>query len=233
MRAALNTPRAHPPTTRPVGLGRAASFIALTVLLALGGTQYPARADVLDPEASRIAAAGHSLDWNWTPPGHADRYGHAETLIHAPLDLVRAHVTDFSHYRDISPTRFKSSRVVGHEPDRSTDVYIQISVLHGVIALWDVARFSPARTVSPGVEVLEGRMIPGKGNVEDMDVVWTIRALDDRWTVLKFDILLKPGLPAPQSMIDEELRDSARYAVDAIHDRAQGTQGIAQWPGQG
>lgn len=231
MSAAFSTRRGHALVPRRVGLGRAASFMALTVALGLWSAQSPARADVLDPEASRIAAAGHSLHWNWTPPGHADRYGHAETLIHAPLDVVRAHVTDFSHYRDISPTRFKSSRVVGYEPDRSTDVYIQISVLHGVIALWDVARFAPARTVSPGVQVLEGRMIPGKGNVEDMDVVWTIRALDDRWTVLKFDILLKPGLPAPQSMIDEELRDSARYAVDAIHDRAQGTQGIARWPG--
>jgi hypothetical protein len=34
-----------------------------------------------------------------------------------------------------------------------------------------------------------------------MDVVWTIRALDDRWTVLKFEILLKPGLLAPQSAV--------------------------------
>jgi hypothetical protein len=46
-------------------------------------------------------------------------------------------------------------------------------------------------------------------------------------------MLLKPGLPAPQSAIDEELRDSARYAVDSIHDRAQGTKEFAAWPGSG
>jgi hypothetical protein len=205
---------------------------AVALAVGVGGAPSVARADSLDADAVRIAAAGHSLHWNWTPPGQSDRYGHAETLIHAPLDIVRMHVNDFSHYRDILPAHFKSCRVVGHGPDRSTDVYIQISVLHGVLALWDVARFAPVRPVSPGVEVVEGRMIPGKGNVEDMDVVWTLRSLDPQWTVLKFDILLKPGLPAPQSAIDEELRDSARYAVDSIHDRAQGTQGIARWPEQ-
>ena len=74
-------------------------------------------------------------------------------------------------------------------------------------------------------------MVPGKGNVEDMNVVWTMHALDSGWTVLKLDLLLKPGLPAPQSAIDEELRDSARYAVDMIHDRAQGTSKVGPWPG--
>src|ERR1019366_7726934 len=151
-------------------------------------------ATTVDPEASRIAAAGHSLKWNWTPPGHADRYGHAETLIHAPLASVRQRVMDYAHYKDILPSKFKSSRVVGHV-------------------------------------VVEGRMLPGKGNVQDFDVVWTMHALDAQWTVLKLDLLLKPGLPAPQSAVDEELRDSARYAVDMIHDRSQGSGGVGPWPG--
>jgi hypothetical protein len=184
-----------------------------------------------DPDALRIASAGHSLEWNWTPPGHAERYGHAETLIHAPLASVRARVQDYSHYKEILPSRFKSSRVVGHVPDGSSDVYIQIAVLHDMVILWDVTRFSPVRRAAPDLETLEGRMVPGKGNVEDMNVVWTMHALDSDWTVLKIDLLLKPGLPAPQWAIDEELRDSARYAVDMIHDRAQGTRNVGPWPG--
>ncbi len=184
-----------------------------------------------DPDALRIASAGHSLKWNWTPPGRAERYGHAETLIHAPLASVRARVQDYGHYKDILPSRFKSSRVVAHVPDGSADVYIQIAVLHDMVLLWDVTRFSPPRRDAPGLETLEGRMVPGKGNVEDMNVVWTMHALDSGWTVLKLDLLLKPGLPAPQSAIDEELRDSARYAVDMIHDRAQGTSNVGPWPG--
>ncbi|HTB77109.1 MAG TPA: hypothetical protein VK762_27880 [Polyangiaceae bacterium] len=188
-------------------------------------------AGAADPDAQRIASAGHSLKWNWTPPGRVERYGHAETLIHAPLASVRAKVVDYAHYKDILPSRFKMSRVVGHVPDGSADVYIQIAVLHDMLMLWDVTRFSPVKRAAPGLEMLEGKMVPGKGNVQDMNVVWTMHALDSGWTVLKLDLLLKPGIPAPQSAIDEELRDSARYAVDMVHDRAQGTSNVGPWPG--
>jgi hypothetical protein len=205
-------------------------FVALILaVVVVTGVPSIAEGDDLDPDAARIAAAGHSLKWNWTPPGRSDRYGHAETLIHAPLSSVRTHVLDYAHYRDFMPEKFRTSRVVAHGADGSSDVYIQIAVLHGMVTLWDVTRFSAAKTIAPGVDIVEGRMMPGKGNVEDLDAVWTLRALDTEWTVLKFDLLLKPGLPAPQSAIDEELRDSAMCAVDAIHDRAQGTSGIARW----
>jgi hypothetical protein len=199
-------------------------------------------ADSLDPDAARIAAAKHSLEWNWTPPGHAGRYGHAETLIHAPIEAVRARVLDFGHYKDMMSGHFESSRVVGHGPDHSTDVYIRISVFRGVVMLWNVTRFGPVREVSPGLEMLEGRMVQGRGNVEDMNAVWTMRALGDGgdgsgtsgasggWTVLKLDLILKPGLPAPQGAMDEELRDSARHAVDSIHDHVEGSPEISAWP---
>lgn len=191
----------------------------------------PPTSQPVDAEASRIAAAGRSLEWNWTPPGRGDRYGHAETLVHAPIASVRQRVMDYSHYKDILPGKFRSSRVVGHVPDGSADVYIQIAVMNDMIVLWDVTRFAPAKPTSPGVEVVEGRMLPGKGNVDDVDVVWTMHALDAEWTVLSLDLLLKVGLPAPRSAVDEELRDSAREAVDMIHDRAQGSRVVGPWPG--
>src|SRR5580698_7120088 len=202
-----------------------------TFLVAAGLTLLPAVtvADTLDPEAARIAAAKHSLEWNWTPPGRAERYGHAETLIHAPLDVVRGRVLDFSHYTDIS-AHFKMSRIIAYGADHTTDVFIRIGVLHDIVTLWDVTRFSPIREVAPGLEVLEGRMLPGRGNVRDMNAIWTLRALDDEWTLLKFDLLLKPGLPAPQFVVDETLRDAARDAVDLIHNRAQGSRVIEHWP---
>jgi hypothetical protein len=192
-----------------------------------------ARADApVDPDAVRIAAAGHTLTWNWTPPGHADRFGHAETLIHAPLPKVRRMVLDFGHYRELAPYSVKTSRVVGHEPDGSVDVYMQISVMNDMVTLWNVTRFAPIRREGDGLEVLEGKMIPGKGNVEDGAAVWTMHAVGPEWTVLKFDVLLRPGLPAPQKAIDEELRNSASHAVDAIHDKAQGSPGIQAYAGR-
>jgi hypothetical protein len=208
---------------------RSIAFPAVLAMVTVSPVR--ANADGRDPDAVRIAAAGHSLKWNWTPPGRADRYGHAETLVHAPLSAVRQHVLDFGRYREFVPNRFRTSRVVGHQPDGSVDVYLQVAVLHGMVTLWDVARFAPPRSSGTGSEIVEGHMVPGKGNVDDMVAVWTIRAIGDEWTLLKFDLLLKPGMPAPQSAVDEELRDSALYAVDAVHDRAQGSSGIAPWGG--
>jgi hypothetical protein len=58
-----------------------------------------------------------------------------------------------------------------------------------------------------------------------------MHAAGAEWTVLKFDVLLRPGLPAPQSLIDEQLRDSAMDAVNSIHDRAQGSPGMVPYSG--
>jgi hypothetical protein len=200
-------------------------------LLALGGlaVSSPVAADVRDGDAVRIAAAGHSLDWTWTPPGRTERFGHGETLIHAPLDQVRKTVLDFSRYKDLGPD-IKTSRVVGREPDGSTDVYIRIGVLNDLLSFWNVTRFAPLRQ-EPGVEVIEGHMLPGKGNIDDSVVKWTMHSAGDEWTVLKFDALLRPGVPAPQSLIDNTLRESAVHTVESVRDRLQDKSGVQPYTG--
>jgi len=72
-------------------------------------------------------------------------------------------------------------------------------------------------------------MVPGKGNIDGSAAVWTLHAAGPDWTVLKFDILLRPGVPAPQSLVDEQLRDGAMDAVNSIHDRAQGSKEIGPY----
>jgi hypothetical protein len=203
--------------------------LAVGALSTLGMAQA-ARADASDPDAARIAAAGHPLKWNWTPPGRSQRFGHAETLIHAPVDAVRRLVVDYGHYTQLAGS-ITTSRVVAHGPDGSTDVYLRMGVLNNTFSVWNVTRFTAARPSPEGGEVVEGQMVPGKGNIDDSAFVWTLRPAGDGWTVLKFDLVLRPGLPAPQSLIDEQLRDSAMDAVDSIHDRAQGSKGIAPYPG--
>jgi hypothetical protein len=198
-----------------------ASFLALAALATLA-TESPARADAANADVARLAAAGHSLKWNWTPPGRAARFGHAETLVHAPLDAVRQLVIDFANYKALAPS-ITTSRVVGHGPDGSTDVYLRMGVLNNTLTFWNVTRFAPLRRASQGDEVLEGQMVPGKGNIDDSAAVWTLSAAGAGWTVLKFDVLLRPGVPAPESLIDEQLRDSAMDVVNSIHDRAQGS----------
>ncbi len=182
-----------------------------------------------DPDVARIAAAGHSLKWNWTPPGKSERYGHAEVLVNAPASSVRAQVQDFGHYKDLVPSKFKNAHVIAKE-NGNTDVYMQVPILHGMLTLWDVVRFGPSKSVAPGVDVVEGHLV--RGNVKEMNPIWTVRQVDENWTLLKFDLLLLPNIPAPQSAIDEELRDAAMQAVDAIHDRAQGNPRWVAWNGK-
>jgi hypothetical protein len=197
----------------------------------------PARAETApataptDADASRIAAAGHSLKWNWTPPGRTGHFGHAETLIHAPADKVRGFVLDYAHYTQLAPSII-TSRVVGHQADGAVDVYIRMGVLNNAIVMWTVTRFAPPRAdAAAGGDVIEGRMVPGKGNIDDEAAIWTVRAAGPEWTILKFDLMLRPSIPAPESLIDEQTRDSANDAVDSIHDRAQGSKGILPYAG--
>jgi hypothetical protein len=210
---------------------RLGSFRTVGALLALGvlAASSPVQADGGDPDAARIAAAGHTLDWTWTPPGRTEHFGHSETLIHAPLATVRKTLLDFSKYKDLGPD-IKASRIIGREPDGATDVYIRIGVLNDMLSFWTVTRFAPLRHESGG-EVLEGHMLPGKGNIDDAVVSWTIHSAGDEWTVLKFDALLRPSLPAPQSLIDKELRNSAKNTVESIRDHLQTTGGMEPYTG--
>jgi hypothetical protein len=140
---------------------------------------------------------------------------------------VRDQVLGFAHYRDFNPARFKQSRVVGHPDGGATDVYMQFSAMHGMVTLWTVLRFDPFHSTSDTDEVMEGRY--QRGNVDDADVMWTIKKVDDSFTVVKCDILLKPDIPAPQGALDEELRDAAQQAVDGVRERSQGNNVNARW----
>lgn len=147
------------------------------------------------------------------------------------MATVRRVVMDFGNYKKLAPS-IMTSRVVGRGPDRSTDVYLRMGVLNNSVVFWNVTRFAPLRHESDGgAEVLEGHMLPGKGNIDDSVAVWTLRAAGSEWTVLKFDVLLRPGMPAPQALVDEQLRDSAMDVVDSIHDRVQGSKEILPYAG--
>lgn len=121
----------------------AAAALASVVALPTVSQAYEGEAD-----GRRITVAGHALTWNWTPVGKANSYGHAETLINAPIDKVRAAVLDYAHYKDFNPARFTASRVVGH-PEGASDVYMQFGVLKGMLR-FGTSYASPRRRASCG-----------------------------------------------------------------------------------
>ncbi|HEY2509815.1 MAG TPA: SRPBCC family protein [Polyangiaceae bacterium] len=183
-------------------------------------TASPAPAPV-DPDLARLLD-GHSQRSNWKPPGLTDRYGHAEVLVAAPIARVRRMALDFGHYRELTGGRFHVSKVVAKE-ENGTDVYFQIPILEGMITLWQVFRFQELKPLAPGWSIIEGWYV--KGNIGRGNAAWTLRAIDETHTLVKFDLLVLPNVPLPQPLIDDGLRNAAAAAVDSLRDRAQETPG--------
>jgi hypothetical protein len=189
------------------------TFVAISTGM---GTAGAADEDI----TARLDAAGHALRSNVVRPGRPERYGRAYSMIKAPVPAVRAVLLDFKHYKSFAPDKFSNVHVVGKDA-KSTDVSMQIPIMHGMLTLSQILRFGPPETLADGTEQIEGKFVRGS-QVKDADIVFTLKKLDDEYTLLTCDILIVPTLPAPQSAIDEELRDSALKAVDAVHIHAQG-----------
>jgi hypothetical protein len=91
--------------------------------------------------------------------------------------------------------------------------------MKGLVTIWYVTRFAPARPAQGDADVIEGRFV--KGNIKDMQIVFTLRRGPDekQSTVLVCDLNLEITIPAPQSALDEELRDACGDAVNAVRAR--------------
>ncbi|MCL2723271.1 MAG: hypothetical protein FWD69_02445 [Polyangiaceae bacterium] len=173
-------------------------------------------------QISRLQMDPGPIRSNWVPPGKSERYGHAEALILAPYGTVRAKISDFAHYKDLAGPKFKKVSVTGRQGD-ATDIYFQLPIMKGLVTIWYVTRFVPPRPAAGGGEVVEGTFV--KGNIRGMHIAFKVRpGPDDGSTILVCDLLLSLGIPAPQSNVDEELRDACGDALNAV--RARTTSSI-------
>jgi hypothetical protein len=198
----------------------AACVLFASSLLTSSFAETDARADA-DPDVTRLAD-GHSQKKNWVPPSATERYGHSDVLVHASLAAVKKQVLDFGHYKDLVPDKFHNARVIGKD-EGGTDVYLQVPIMRGLITLWEVMRFRDLQPLASGWAIVEGFFV--KGNLKTANTTWTMHAIDDTTTLLSLDLLIVPLVPAPQANVDEELRDAAMQAVDAIRDHAQAAPG--------
>lgn len=195
--------------------------LAAFVLAALPAVAY-ADAPPADPQVQRLLDAKKTLKWNFAPAGTSDRYGHAEALVDAPAEKVAKVVTDFGRYKELH-RKFATARVVGKEGD-ATDVYMRYPVHIGrfTVEFHEVMRFASPRQES-GAQIVEGRGV--QGDMKQGHTRITVKPIDDKHALLTVDVLLVPKIPAPQVLIDEELRDGAEDYVNGIKDRAQGRPG--------
>ena len=196
----------------------ALALVALPALAQADGEKDPAK----DPQVARLLEAKKTLNWNHTLGGGKDRYGHAEALVDAPADKLAKTAVEFGKYKELH-RKFASARVIAKEGDQ-TDVYMRYPVTIGpvTIELYEVMRFSPDRATA-GTHVIEARGI--KGDMKRGHTLITIKPVDAKHSLIEVDILLVPVLPAPQSYVDEELRDGAQDFVNGLRDKAQGSVG--------
>ncbi len=171
-----------------------------------------------DDTLSRLEAVGGSTKSTIVPPGRTEHFGHAEAIVAAPVSFVRDQATDFAHYQDLSNGRIRTSRLVDKHVG-STDVYFQVPVLHGLLTLWQVLRFTDVKHSADGTETFTGKLV--SGNVRAAEMTITIRPAGAGRSIASCDLLLTPEFAAPQSAVDAELRDAAESALHAFASRAE------------
>jgi hypothetical protein len=170
----------------------------------------------LNAQIDRLSKDWGPIRTNWTPPGKSERYGHAEGFVAAPYEVVKARLLDFAHYKELAGRKFKKVSLVDKSAN-GTDLYFQLPIMNGLVTIWYVTRFSTARPGQGGAEVIEGNFV--KGNIKDMQIVFTLRQGPNEKTILTCDLNLAINVPAPQNLLDEELRDACGDAVNAVRTR--------------
>jgi ribosome-associated toxin RatA of RatAB toxin-antitoxin module len=141
--------------------------------------------------------------------------GGARCVVSASPELVKSVVQDYGHYAGyIKP--FDKSRVVGKSGDK-TDVYLEVPILKGAAKIWAVVRFDAPKKVGD-TEVITGNMV--KGNVKQMHGVWKLRRTPENDTELKFEFLIVPNVPVPDSLLSSEARGAAFKAVSGLKGEA-------------
>lgn len=211
-----------PPRRRHTRAARALRIAGLALAVAAAwapGSPLERVASATEPLDLTKFSSGVALKSNVVPPGKLARYGRAEILVAAPLEFVRREITAYNRYRDLAPDKFNRSRIIAKEHGQ-TDVYMQVPVLGGLLVLWQVMRFGPVTPAGPNTERLEGAYV--RGNLKTANVIYTLTSVDARRTVLRMDLLVLPNMAAPQSAIDEELRDAAGTAIEGMRARAEG-----------
>lgn len=148
--------------------------------------------------------------------GTSLRAGAARTGVEAEARLVQEVVKDYRGYARFIE-QFERSKVVGRAGS-TTDLYLDIPILHGLTKIWAVLRFSEP-TTEGGAQVIRGRML--KGNVRRLDVTWRVVNVEPAWAELGAELLLDLDLPAPRSSVLKTVKRAAAQAVRGVRAEAE------------
>lgn len=161
------------------------------------------------------------------PDGGVD-WGRAEGILDARPAEVLAILRDYSRYAGLFP-HFEKSKVLSQ---RGADaiVYLEAKILFGATTLWGQVRMS-STSPSPATEVVEAKMMRGKGNMAQLLARWEVQPVDDgRRSKVAFQLLVDPDLPVPDSVVSREMKNSAGMAFRALRKRLAQQNSYASAP---
>lgn len=169
-----------------------------------------------DVVADRPATTSVALT-NLPGPNGGVAWGRAEGTVDARPADVLAVLHAYDRYAGLFP-HFQQSRVLSR---RGTDaiVYLEAKILHGATTLWGQVRLS-ASSPAPDLQVVEAKLMKGKGNVAQLLARWEVRSLDDGTrSHVVFQLLVDPDLPVPDLIVSNEMKNSAGQAFRALRKR--------------
>lgn len=201
--------------------------LALSLVLvasAAGADSYAPKPT--DPQAVELHKLGKEKSTAIsTSLGKKFKTGHAEIFVNAPVSAVRASVQDYANYQAVIP-RFQKAKVL-KKSGATTDVYLQIKIMHGAATVWTVQHFESPATKG-AVEWIDGTSV--QGNVDALRTRWTYRAVDATHTVLTSEIYVEPrlpGIPLPSDTIGHEAEKAASEAVVSVKAHAERANKVA------
>lgn len=191
------------------------SLISACVFFAAAVPSFiPASAQAGDVQISQDLRDGKIESTGLAQPGQSVERGRATILIDAPADQVYAVLQNYGAYKEFLPN-FEASRVLSQR-GASALVFVQVKIMKGAARIWAELKLKPRKSDGP-TRVIEAKMM--RGNVDHMEALWQVTPVDDRRTLVTFEIIVDPDLPLPASLVSDENRKTARKTLRALRER--------------
>jgi ribosome-associated toxin RatA of RatAB toxin-antitoxin module len=128
-------------------------------------------------------------------------------------------IQNYALYKDFLP-HFEISKVLSQR-GASALLYVQVKVMKGAKTIWAELKLKPKQG-NGSVRVIEAKMM--KGNVDHFEALWEVTPIDDKRTLVSFEIVVDPDWPLPAGFISDENAASARKTVRALRERVTGVK---------
>jgi ribosome-associated toxin RatA of RatAB toxin-antitoxin module len=155
---------------------------------------------------------------NRPQPGTNVQRGRAMVLIDAPADRVYEVIQNYALYKEFLP-HFEISKVLSQRGATAL-LYVQVKIMKGAKTIWAELKLKPKQNGT--ARVIEAKLL--KGNVDHFEALWEVTPIDDKRTLVSFEILVDPDLPLPAGFVSDENAKSARKTLRALRERVTGAK---------